>query len=62
MRVDTTADPPRVIGRVQGVGKKAHGIVKVGLCNRVHSLFESHKFCKIHASAHTLNPAPSRPS
>lgn len=28
MRVDTTADPPRVVGRVQGVGRKAHGLVK----------------------------------
>lgn len=28
VRVDTTADPPAVIGRVQGIGKKAHGLVK----------------------------------
>ncbi|KAI8468367.1 MAG: hypothetical protein J3K34DRAFT_459917 [Monoraphidium minutum] len=28
VRVDLTREPPQVIGRLQGVGKKAHGIVK----------------------------------
>jgi hypothetical protein len=28
VRVDTTKEPAEIIGRVQGVGKKAHGLVK----------------------------------